>query len=71
MTEVEVIAKQATRIFDLESQVDDLTKRMKRIVLHCVCIGGPLNDNVLGWSVEAGRGVLRVRFSCQQFALFV
>jgi len=50
MTEKEVIAKQATRIFELEAQVDDLKKRMERIVLHCVCIGGPLNDNVLGYS---------------------
>ncbi len=50
MDEVELIARQAKQIEELRDQVADLKARAKRAASHIYCIGGPLNDNRLGYS---------------------
>ena len=50
MTDVELIARLAKRIVELELSNQDLEKRMADIQLHIICVGGPLNDNKLGYS---------------------
>lgn len=52
MTEAELIAKQALRIAELEESLQDRDERLGRIHLMLVCIGGPLNDNVLRFNPE-------------------
>lgn len=47
-----VIARQARRIDHLEQENAELKQRIERAVLHIVCIGGPLNDNKLGYSKD-------------------
>lgn len=50
MTEVDLIARQAKQLEELRDEVADLKERIKRAKLHIYCVGGPLNDNVLGYS---------------------
>ena len=50
MTEPELIAQQAMEIAVLKEAVADLNERMGNIRSHIYCIGGPLNDNVRGYS---------------------
>ena len=50
MTEQELIARQAKQIEELRDEVDDLKERSKKACMHIYCIGGPLNDNKLGYS---------------------
>lgn len=50
MTETELIARQAKQIEELRDEVEELKERSRRARLHIYCIGGPLNDNKLGYS---------------------
>ena len=50
MTEAELIARQAMQIEELRDEVADLKGRMRAAWSHIYCIGGPLNDNKLGYS---------------------
>lgn len=49
-SDVEVIAAQAKIIFQLNNQLSNLKLRLHKIQTELVCIGGPLNDNVLNFS---------------------
>lgn len=46
----ELIARQAKQIEELRDEVADLKERARKARLHIYCIGGPLNDNKLGYS---------------------
>lgn len=48
--ETQLIAEQALKIDALEKKVADYQARMKAITMECICIGGPLNDNKLGYT---------------------
>jgi len=48
----DLIAAQAKQIFALEAQVRAQKEVLEEIVLSLVCIGGPLNDNVLGFNAS-------------------
>ena len=50
MTEIELIARQAKLIEELRDEVADLKERVHRAGRHIYCIGGPLNDNILGYT---------------------
>lgn len=50
MTEDELIARQAMQLEELRDEVADLKARMRAAWSHIYCIGGPLNDNKLGYS---------------------
>lgn len=50
MTESELIARQAKKLEELSDEVFDLKERARKARLHIYCIGGPLNDNRLGYS---------------------
>ena len=50
MTEAELIARQAKQIEELRDEVADLKCRSRKAYGHIYCIGGPLNDNKLGYS---------------------
>lgn len=50
MTEAELIARQAKQLDELRDEVADLKERARRARMHIYCIGGPLNDNKLGYS---------------------
>lgn len=52
MTVDEVIARQAQKIIELEDAITDLQDRIGKARLPMICIGGPLNDNKLGFSKE-------------------
>ena len=52
MTEAELIARQAKQLEELRDEVTDLKERARRARLHIYCIGGPLNDNKLGYTRE-------------------
>lgn len=52
MTDDELIAKQARQIANLEEQVRDYRDSAKRVVNLIYAIGGPLNDNKLGYTKE-------------------
>ena len=48
----EVIARQARRIMELEDAVRQFQEGCEAIRMRLICIGGPLNDNVLFYSKE-------------------
>jgi hypothetical protein len=50
MTEAELIARQAKQLEELRDEVADLKERARRARMHIYCIGGPLNDNKLGYT---------------------
>jgi len=50
MTETELIARQAMQLEELRDEVADLKERISATRSHIYCIGGPLNDNKLGYS---------------------
>lgn len=52
MTEIEVIARQAKRIEELRDEVEDLKECRRRARSLIYGIGGPLNDNKLGYSKQ-------------------
>jgi hypothetical protein len=50
MTEAELIVRQARQLEELRDEVADLKERLRRARSHIYCIGGPLNDNKLGYT---------------------
>lgn len=50
MTQDELIARQALQLEELRDEVANLRERMHRAWSHIYCIGGPLNDNKLGYT---------------------
>ena len=50
MTQDQLIARQAQQIEELRDEVKCLKERMHRAWSHIYCIGGPLNDNKLGYT---------------------
>lgn len=52
MTESELIARQAKQIEELRDEVTELREGIREARLHMICVGGPLNDNVLGFTKE-------------------
>lgn len=52
MTEAELIARQAKQLEELREEVAELKDRARKARLHIYCIGGPLNDNKLGYTLE-------------------
>ena len=51
MTDAELIAVQAHQIADAIAEVKELRHRIKKAISHIICIGGPLNDNRLQYSM--------------------
>lgn len=45
-----VIAKQQREIESLKDELAGCVASLQEIVLTCVCIGGPLNDNIKGYT---------------------
>lgn len=60
INEAQLIAQQALTIANLEEQVAELKAAQERAALMFVCIGGPLNDNVLGFNVEQRKYLHRI-----------
>ena len=52
MTEAELIARQAKQLEELREEVAELKDRARKARSHIYCIGGPLNDNKLGYTRE-------------------
>jgi hypothetical protein len=52
MTDAELIARQAKQVEELRDEVADLKERAHKARMHIYCIGGPLNDNLLGYTRE-------------------
>lgn len=52
MTQDELIAKQALQLAEQAEKIADYEDRLRHIQMALFCIGGPLNDNVLGYSKE-------------------
>ena len=50
MTQDQLIARQAQQIEELRDEVSDLKARISKARSHIYCIGGPLNDNKLGYT---------------------
>ena len=50
MTKDQLIVKQQIEIADLKEKVFRLSKSVEKIRVIIYCIGGPLNDNALGYS---------------------
>ena len=50
MTQDQLIARQALQIEELRDRVSDLENRSRKAYSHIFCIGGPLNDNKLGYT---------------------
>ena len=48
--QAELITRQAKKLEELSDEVADLKERARRARGHIYCIGGPLNDNKLGYS---------------------
>ena len=48
----QVIADQARQIFVFESLLDQYLKNVRKVNNMLYCIGGPLNDNKLGYTKE-------------------
>lgn len=51
-SERETIARQAMRLEGMEIENSRLRENIKKAISHIVCIGGPLNDNKLGYSKQ-------------------
>jgi hypothetical protein len=50
MTQDQLIARQAKQIEELRDRVLDLETKSRKACGHIYCIGGPLNDNKLGYT---------------------
>ena len=50
MTQDELITRQALQLEELRDEVAGLKERARKARSHIYCIGGPLNDNRLGYS---------------------
>ncbi len=60
MTEDELIARQAKQLEELRDEAADLKQRAQRARSLIYCIGGPLNDNKLGYSKPQMLTFLRI-----------
>jgi len=58
--QAQLIAQQALAIANLQEQVAELEKAQSQAALMFVCIGGPLNDNVLGFNAEQRKYLHRI-----------
>lgn len=56
----ETIAAQAQEMVSLRAEVEELRNRQKEIHNLLYCIGGPLNDNVLGYTKQQLRVLFRI-----------
>lgn len=56
-----LIAKQAIELDTLKGKVASYDSRMRRIVDHLTCIGGPLNDNAAGYTHEQRRPLHNIK----------
>lgn len=61
-------AQQALRIADLESKVVALEEDRLAINKRLYCIGGPLNDNKLGYTIEQLKTFLYISQFCEREA---
>ena len=61
MDDQQVIARQAAKIERLEAEIGSLKAGISRARSHIVCIGGPLNDNKLGFSREQMMTFYRIK----------
>ncbi len=52
MTNDELIARQAKKIEELQDTIEDYEETIRNVMNAMVCIGGPLNDNKLGYTKE-------------------
>lgn len=52
MTQDELISRQALKVAEQADKIEDLERRLKQIHMILFCCGGPLNDNVLGYTKE-------------------
>lgn len=52
MTGTELIAVQAMRLEEMREELAELKEKIQKARSHIYCIGGPLNDNRLGYSRE-------------------
>jgi nucleoside-triphosphatase THEP1 len=59
--EREVVARQAMKLERLEDENEQLRDRISRAKRHMICIGGPLNDNKLGYSREQMATFFRIK----------
>lgn len=50
MTKDELIAKQQLEIEELKDRLNEMRESMRKINNALFCIGGPLNDNKLGFT---------------------
>lgn len=50
MTKEQLITEQQLKIHQLEEENRNLLKCIRKLRMRMVCVGGPLNDNVLGYS---------------------
>lgn len=48
----ELVARQAKQLEELKDENKELKERARKARLHIICIGGPLNDNKLGYSKQ-------------------
>jgi hypothetical protein len=56
----QLTAQQALEIANLKAETADLKERLNEISMILCCIGGPLNDNVLGYSAEQRKPLHRI-----------
>lgn len=61
VTETEIIARQARLLMEQADEIDALTKRVSDAQAIMVCIGGPLNDNKLGYTGEQLATFVRIQ----------
>lgn len=47
-----IIGQQAIEIANLKEEARDLRERINKACLRMICIGGPLNDNVLQFNKD-------------------
>ena len=69
MTEDELIGKQQLEIEHLKIRLGWANDDKKKIQSYLICIGGPLNDNKLGYSVKQRnylQGILELTEVCDR-----
>jgi hypothetical protein len=64
----QLVAQQALEIAKLRQQLTDCQKDMAEISMILCCIGGPLNDNVLGYSPDQRKPLHRINNIAEHWA---
>ncbi len=64
MTNEELIARQAKELEELKDKLKSREKDLRSIKMELICIGGPLNDNVLLYSKEQLKPFFRIYDHC-------